>query len=352
MISAVVVNYHTENLIEELLPLLEQEDSIKEIFVVDNSGTFPSTKDVCLLKPKKNLGFGPAVNLAAQKSRFPYLLVINPDVRPLPGSIEALLEAAQKLKAVLVGPRFFWDEEKIFRLPPAEGLTLFWVLARKLAALSSLDREVFSFYWRLRHEHFWQAKEPFWEPFLSGACLLIRKEDLPEPFDTRFFLYYEDTDLAVRTWGKGRIFCVPQAEMIHFWNQSPEPTEGKATLMRVSERLFLKKYYPEKWLSAEEIFEAASPKGPQETASFQGQRACLEGGGKKPPYIRWKGIHGFLELALNPWFIPFAQAKIENGSFSFPANVWERMPPGRYFVRIVGPYQDILWQGSFTKDVG
>jgi hypothetical protein len=51
-----------------------------------------------------------------------------------------------------------------------------------------------------------------------GAAMFLRRNDLPGagPFDERFFLYFEDVDLCVRTWRAGRrVTYDPTIECIH-----------------------------------------------------------------------------------------------------------------------------------------
>jgi GT2 family glycosyltransferase len=54
--------------------------------------------------------------------------------------------------------------------------------------------------------------------YAFGCCMLIRREVLEQVgmFDTRFFIYFEDTDLCIRTQQSGyKIVYVPQAKMWH-----------------------------------------------------------------------------------------------------------------------------------------
>ncbi len=339
MITAILVNYHTEKHLQELLELLKKEKAVTDVIIVDNSGTLPLDFTPHLLKPGKNLGFGRAVNLAAQKAKTPYLLVINPDVRPLSKSIELLLEGAEKTGAPLVGPRFYWDTKCLFRLPPAEGFSFFWALARAVSTRSPFDAELWSFYWRLRHLRFWEAKEPFWEPFLSGACLLVRREAFSqELFDPRFFLYFEDVDLSVRSWNKGGAFCIPQAEMIHFWDQSPPPPQGKSSLMENGAVLFLKKYY-------RELPNCNAPLLKEAPALNFTSLGTL----KDPPSFEIPGEGFSLELALSPDFVPFAQALPPKGVFSLPAEIWHRLPQTTFYVRLVNKSGQIYQRWRFNK---
>ncbi len=353
LVDVVIVNYHTETLIFPLLKCLEEEESVKGVFIVDNSATFSEffkdvsfkfQKELKLILPEKNLGFGAAVNLAAEKSRSPYLLILNPDVRPFPGSIRALCEVAEASGATLCGPRFFWDEERFLRLPPAEGIALFWELAKKLASLSALEAELLSYYWRLRQEYFWAQSSPFFEPFLCGAALLLnRKKFSSPPFDPRFFLYFEDTDLSLELRQQGHLLlCVPQAEMVHFWNQSAEPPQGKERLFGESWRKFMAKHYAS-FMALLDVFEKNLPCG-ESSFNFEDLGPL-----KTPPVLG--DLSGLkLEIAVNPIFIPYAHTDfLPPGSKTIPEKAFKRLPSGRLFLRVVDAYGNILKRLTFSK---
>jgi len=345
MIAIVIVNYGTKDHVKALLSLLVREAPVARIIIVDNADDFRFEQEnlpdvVEIIFPGENLGFARAVNLAAQRIREPYLLVINPDVRPLAGSIESLLETAQRTEAALVGPRFYWDEERRFRLPPAEGEVLFWHFSKQVGQDSYLDGEVLSYYWRVRHVRFWEAKEPFFEPFLSGACLLINRKYFPkEIFDPRFFLYYEDTDLCLHVLKEGGLLlCDPKAEMIHFWNQSPDPPEGKASLMIYSQTKFFEKYYGKKPIA---FFEKRFKDPIKEDYENLGSYVSS-------PEISVP-VSGFLEIGLNPLLIPFAQTEVKKGCFVFPKSIWTNMPKGKYFLRVCKRNGYIAVRYTFEK---
>ncbi len=341
-LEAVIVNYHTEELLGGLLSLLLEEPLVARVIVVDNSASLKaSPPKVEVIVPEKNLGFGRAVNLGAQVANAPYLLVLNPDVRPLAGSIGALFEAAEQSGATLCGPRFFWDRERYWRLPPAEGEALFWALGKRLAQSLFPEALVLSHYWRIRQEHFWTQDRPFKEVFLSGAALLIDRRQLSgPPFDPRFFLYYEDTDLSLRVEAEGLLqLCVPQAEMVHFWNQSPDPPAGKERLFRESwEKLFTKYGLLNLWYKL-----AASLEGDLPPGQLERDFEPLE-----DPAMLSPGPEEVLELALNPLFIPYAQAGPFPGGI-LPPRLFDIVPPGRFFLRLVDPYGMVKRKFAFEK---
>ena len=345
MISAVTVNYRTESYLQGLLGMLDRERLIGEIILVDNSPEpLPfdpeeiSGKKVIHISNRENVGLAKAVNQAAKIAAFPDLLLINPDVRPLEGSIPRLYETAKNWSAAVAGPRFYWDDGKIFRLPPADGASLFWQCALAAAQADPVDERLVAFYWQIRFERFWQALEPFVEPFLGGACLLVNIPllDRKDLFDERFFLYYEETDLCHETIKKGlKALCIPQAEMIHHWSMSPPPARSKSDLRTSSAKVFMDKHYPG----------IPIPSFPKSIASV-GKKARPECKMKEmrdiQPPIRFQVPDVpdralYFEIGANPLLIPFAQAQITaRETFILPEEIWSRMEPREYFMRFRG----------------
>lgn len=333
-VAAVIVNYHTARLLDPLLSHLRRDPAVAEIVVVDNSREILPhagrlTRDgVVYLVNDENRGFAAAVNQGVRETARPWVLLVNPDVRPLEGCVPNLLDGARSTGSPLAGPRFYWDERKVFRLPPATGMCRWLHGAGEAAARHRLDAELYGFYWSIRHDRFWKEREPFFEPFLSGALLLADRSRLGLPggdlLDERFFLYFEDADLCVEALRKESLpVCVPQAEAVHFWDQSPG--DNKEALMAASCQAFWEKHYgglpPAQDVPARYAPAVTDLGATVEAPVFRPRR---------PPVSDEK----YFEFALNPVFVPFAQAPFTGDSFRFPGSVWDRLAPGRYFGRI------------------
>ena len=345
-ITAIIVNYHTASFLSDLLDDLVDHTAVESVYIIDNSGEiykYPSIserKKVTILIPDSNIGFGAGVNLAASKIKSEYILLVNPDIRLLPGCIDNLISAALENSAVLVGPRFFWDNEKKFRLPPSQGASSWFDFALSSSKINRLDAEHISFYWQIRHERFWEKKEPFIEPFLSGSVVLIDRKwvfrNSEFVFDKRFFLYYEDTDLATRAVFDGfPPLCVPSAEAIHYYDQSPDPESGKANLMANAYDKFKEKYFPKTDFSFnnqteyhQEIEELGELQYPPEIdlADF-----CFNS-------------NLFFEIGINRVFIPFAQTEIyHNNNLKKNENPCDSAFYGDYYIKY-SPISEDLWK--------
>jgi len=363
-VTAIIVNYHTSNYLPELVKELLDLEEMERVSVVDNSCEITEktlhknlssafSNRVSLFKPGKNIGFGAGVNLAAAQSSSEYLLVINPDVRLFAGCLEQLLAGARKYGSVLTGPRFYWDEKKKYRLPPSQGASPSLDFSQKAAASCRLEFEHLSFYWQMRHERFWQAALPFTELFLSGACVLINREWAMKTgkvvFDERFFLYFEDNDISLEAYFKGKPpLCIPGAEALHHYDQSPSPEQGKYELMATSHGEFVKKYYGNLTFSLEkkekyqpDIHDLGvlthAPSLDPHALSLDPHALSLDID---------EGMQGagelFFEIGVNPFFMPFAQTTVKKNmgskkdihGFTMDKAIWGRLAKGIYFVRL------------------
>ena len=337
MISAIVVNFHTAALLRTLIHQLLSEQRIDQVIVADNSGeiaagdSVPRAPQLRVISNERNIGFGPAVNQALAHADGEWILVVNPDVRLGEKCLERLLNAADRYRSPLMGPRAYWDDQLQFRLPPATGACLWLDFANRSAERYVLDAELLSFYWTLRHERFWEARTPFFEPFLSGGCLLVKKEWVDSNggrlFDDDFFLYFEDTDLCVRALMDGvRPLCVPDAHVVHYYDQSPPASSGtKSHLMDRSCTGFFEKHYP--GLSSPVLDEAGFSVNAIDLDEVTGPPIFRAGRG-----VSWEGC--FFEIGVNPYFVPFAQARLSGELFEFPGHIWAGLSAGSYYGRV------------------
>lgn len=361
-ITPIIVNYHTAAFLPPLLRDLAWHEKIGTICVVDNSGEIEYSflesalpgnvvesygPKINLITPGRNTGFAAGVNLAADRSESDYVLLINPDCRLTAGCIDRLLEACREYRAAVAGPRFFWDDDRQFMLPPSQGTSSWMEYALAVSDISRADRNLLSFYWEIRHERFWSKKTPFAEPFLSGACLLIDRSWIcsqgGKVLDDRFFLYFEDNDVCLRAVKDGRPpLCVPDAHVVHYYNQAPDPNDTKAGLMARSLDKFRHKYYPNVIWHLENT--AGDPADPA-ASDVMNNLFTWE------PFVPTGRL--FFEFGLNTHFVPFAQTRIVPGPghrwpgrFSFPAGIWNRLADGTYYSRLRDDLKGVvkLWK--------
>jgi len=362
-VGVIIVNYFTEELLIPLVARLVTFPLVSQVVVFDNgSATRPDfeAERVHLLGTGENIGFAAAVNRAFTQLNTDYVLLLNPDVMIEAPALERLLAAARRHLCPLVGPRYFWDEAHLFRLPPATG-ELRW-LGLGAEAPATLDGQWRGYFWAQYQDRYWAAPEPFRLPFLPGACMLLARDWVRargRVFDERYFMYYEDTDLCIEAQREGWMpLCVPGAEVVHFWDQSPDPSGGKARMLRESGLALRRKHH---WPESDPLISLAS--GPELPGHFIHDLGVLATAPRfsLPPCPAGTRF----EIAIDPGFVPFAQTQVSapllipastgrwrgfsgwrhrqgdvrtlGGQLQLPAALWGRLRPRTYFARLRHP---------------
>ncbi|RMI03679.1 glycosyltransferase [Cellulomonas triticagri] len=191
-----------------------------DLVLVDN-GTDPEVADRLaaeaggrVLRPGGNLGYGGGANAGARGAAQPFVVVANPDVVWEPGSLDALLDAAQRYpSAGALGPALLNEDGSVY---PS---------ARELPSLTQgVGHAVLGKVWpgnpwtrayQRRQETAGTERVAGW---LSGACLLLRREafEAVGGFDESYFMFFEDVDLGERLAlaGWANVY-VPSARVVH-----------------------------------------------------------------------------------------------------------------------------------------
>jgi GT2 family glycosyltransferase len=231
--QVILVNYHCADLICEAVASLGDIRDL-QVDVVDNSASADQEnvlrsslpKEVRLLLPGKNLGFGQACNLAFQSSRSEFVLLLNPDARLMPGALDAMVaELRADTRLAAVGPRVYWDEERRFMMPLSTFPSKSWLLRSCFGTLLPVLNVLGARSFRRAGLAAWRASRPVPVEALSGGHVLLRRSAVVAAgglFDPDFFMYWEDSDLMHRLKMKGfRLALIPKAEALHFYSHSP-----------------------------------------------------------------------------------------------------------------------------------
>lgn len=235
---AILVNFHGARLIVDAARSLADDPECDGIEVVDNSVAASEAEYLRQHLPprahltvtERNLGFAGACNLAFANTDADSILLLNPDARLLPGALQRLKQTmAERPDAAGIGPRVYWDEARLFLLPPTTypSRSGFFLdqLGRCLPAIAQWRAAHF----RRRALREWQATRPFPVDALSGGHVLLRRSALMRAgglFDPAFFMYWEDSDLMRRLQDRGfRLWLDPRAEAIHLYEHSPRKDE-------------------------------------------------------------------------------------------------------------------------------
>jgi len=203
--AVVIVNYRTAALVCDCLAAIG--DYAGEIVVVDNASGADGTRQVVegfrrsRWLDGKNSGFAKAANLGARTSRAKYLVFADPDSRPTPEIMDALVEDLRREPKLAIAGAGAIDHSG--RLELGVGG---WepTLGRSLVAAAGL-RRVFTRSGVYASPRRNESVELEW---LGAPCMAIRRELFMElgGFDERYFVYNEDMAFgrAVRRAGLGQ----------------------------------------------------------------------------------------------------------------------------------------------------
>ncbi len=231
-LSIVIVNYKTLKLTLELLESIFNTKSgfnkkKHEVVVLDNSSNdrigkiipkkFPQVKFV---QNKENMGFAKGYNKAISFSKGEYILLLNSDIKVLPGSIKEMLVEAKRKKnrAVIAGKLILPNklvQDSCFNLPTLTGAIKEYFLGIKHA---------YSMY----HP---TGNSPQTVEGAVMASLLIPRFVWNEvgKLEEESFMYFEDIEYCRRLKEKGfKVYYCPRANFFHHHGASSKKIGNKA----------------------------------------------------------------------------------------------------------------------------
>lgn len=204
-ISILVVGYNSADLIAKCLgsiPAACQQHSYEVLFVDQGDGStervveasFPS---VSILESRGNLGFAGGNNLLASQADGAFLLLLNPDVELLPGSIDALMDGVSRHPDASAWGGVTLDRDGKPDVGNTVHVPSLSVMASRIVGRSSAGIGA--------DETF--ANDESAES-LSGGFVLIERGawDAANGLDERYFLYCEEVDLFYRLAQRGHSF--------------------------------------------------------------------------------------------------------------------------------------------------
>ena len=240
-LSVIIVNFNGQAYLDKCLSSVFKNDQKKsdfEIIMVDNSGELNSEKispgrQIHLLKPGKNIGFGSAANLGAQVSQGEVLLFLNPDTEIAPDFFSKALEIfRQRPDIAVLGPK----------IVDANGKIQKWSVGREVNFWDLLGNNLgFP-----RSQKIWENGKNQKVDWVSGTALFIRQKffNRVKGFDENLFLYFEDIDLCRRVRRKkGKIAYFPRLAVKHLGGQSFSSREAQKKYYYISQDHYFKKHF-------------------------------------------------------------------------------------------------------------
>ncbi len=220
-LAIVIVTYNSAHVVGDLLDSLPAAlDELKADIVVVDNGSSDGTAGLvaerggCRVVRAANVGYAGGINLGVREAApAEAILVLNPDVRLHARSVPALLAALAQPDVGIVAPQVrsaAGNLELSLRREPS--------LARALG-LTKTKLPVFSEYVSSLSAY----AGPCTVDWALGAVLLMSRQcyDALGGWDETFFLYSEETDLALRARDAGWLLRYePRAVAVHIGGQS------------------------------------------------------------------------------------------------------------------------------------
>ncbi len=246
-LSIIIVTWNSAEFMGACLDALQTATAgiPHEIIVVDNASEdatcslllargFQQGNDrtpLRLVRNTFNEGFARANNRGLALARAPLVLFLNPDTEPGPTSIQIMMEYLRAHgDVVAVGPKLVRPDGEIQGGAAGHDPSL-WTLFNYAFALYHLSPRRFPAVWLARRQY--RSNTPISVDWVSGAALMARKDDAQAvggwPADR--FLYMEDIAFCRRLRQRGKIVCLPQAEVVHHIGHSVHP-QGTAGIER------------------------------------------------------------------------------------------------------------------------
>lgn len=281
-ISIIILNYKQKGLVKQCVKgILASQPRLKyEIIVIDNDSNdsvLPMVQQLLsppdrreqhdvqmqlderyplppfqVIASPRNVGFAAGNNLGIRKASGDFLLVMNPDVAIVPGSLEGMVEFMHSHSdAGIIGPRLINPDGSVQHSCRHFPSLLVPLYRRTFIGKLPFARRVLANYLMQNWDHN-RDQQVDW---LFGAALLIRRSLVEKIglFDERFFVYFEDLDLCRRSWEAGfSVWYVAGVELVHYHQRLSAEGPALFSLFRKATRIHLAsgvKYYA-KYLGA------------------------------------------------------------------------------------------------------
>jgi len=187
-----------------------------------------------------NVGYGRANNLAIERVRSDFHLIMNPDVELDAAALREALSAAREHPEVgLLAPAVYGDDGHLQYL--CKRYPSVWVLFLRGFAPAVLRRR---FAPAIAH---YEMRDVIADRFvpnvpLASGCFMLARTALLSRlggFDPRYFMYFEDYDLSLRVAQEAVVAYVPRARILHHGGEaSRKGLRHVAWFMRSAWRFF------------------------------------------------------------------------------------------------------------------
>jgi len=227
VLSVIIINYKTPSLLRQCIKSVQKNPPSCDynIIVVDNNSEDGSAEmieddfeNVVLIANQENLGFPKAVNQAIRKSKSKYILLLNPDITVLKGSLDTMMKYMDEHESIAVlGPKLINPNGSIqyscFKWFTSPRVALY---RRTPFGKLTGKKEMINDFLMADWDHK-TGREVAW---ILGSCMMVSRKAIDQVglMDERFFMYMEDVDWCRRFWKNSwKVYYYPKVEVVHYY---------------------------------------------------------------------------------------------------------------------------------------
>lgn len=261
-LSIVIVNYNTKDLtIQTIESVLDTVKNIEyEIFLVDNASADLSVENfekqygdnerINFIFSKENLGFAKGNNIALDKCKGDFVLLLNSDTIVKDDAIEKCIDYMERCHEIgALGPKILLGNGSLDhackRGFPTPEASFYYMMGmdKKYPESKKYGRYRMSY---LNDDSIGEVDA------LTGAFMMVRREVIEQvgKLDESFFMYAEDIDWCLRIKENGwKIVYYPEAKIIHLKGQSSKKRRRYKTVYQFHKTMiqFYNKHYRKKY---------------------------------------------------------------------------------------------------------
>ena len=241
-LAVLILNWNGKDLLERFLPsICKYNSDFANIIVVDNASsddsvTFLNTEypEIETIELDKNYGFAEGYNKAMEMVNYPYVVLLNSDVRVTENWLVEPLDFLEKNgDYAACQPKILDEKEPTkFEYAGASGgyIDRFGYPFCRGRIFDDLEVDA---------GQYDSVKDVFWA---SGAALFVRRELYLEVggLDASFFAHQEEIDLCWRLLNMNyKIACIPQSTVFHLGGASLDKMNPKKTFLNFRNNLVM-----------------------------------------------------------------------------------------------------------------
>lgn len=235
-ISFIIVNYKDNPYLNGCLASIFKNAATinKEIIIVNNCSKYSDTlENIKILEISENKGFGNACNIGAREAQGDILCFLNSDTEIVSSDFEKIVsEFNDNPKIGIIGPKLIGNDNIVQEWSAGREINLSDIILNN----SGIKRS----------KKVWESKEKIKCDWVSGACMLIKKDlfNRLNGFDEKFFLYFEDVDLCKRAGDLNyKILYFPEFTIKHFGGKSFENKKEQKKYYYSSQDYYFQKHF-------------------------------------------------------------------------------------------------------------